>query len=212
MVDLPGPLVVAVLTRAPSHGGKSRLFSALGVPSDAALLSALLLDTLDGAHLAGSTRVVAVEPAGACDEVRAIVPDDVRVFAQSDGSLGDRMRGTMSALFADGASAVVLIGSDLPDITPRTIQDAASRLAARPESIVLGPALDGGYVLIAATVVPDVFDGVEWGSPRVLAQTQSLAASRHLQVELLAPMQDVDTPEDLVAVRAPRTRAWWSSR
>ena len=77
MVGVPGPIVVAVLTRAPSRGGKSRLFAALGHPPDPTLLSALLLDTLDGVSLSGTTRVVFVDPADACDDVRALVPRDV---------------------------------------------------------------------------------------------------------------------------------------
>jgi rSAM/selenodomain-associated transferase 1 len=208
MVGEPGPVVVAVLTRAPSRGGKSRLFGALGCPPDAALLSALFLDTLDGVNCSGTTRVVFVEPADACDDVRALVSDDVLVRPQSEGSLGDRMRATMAGLFAEGASIVVVVGSDLPDITAGTIEAAMSFLTRDPESLVLGPAHDGGYYLIAATTTPNVFDGIEWGSGHVLEQTRATAAMRGLRVQLLQPLRDVDTPEDLRAVDAARTRAW----
>ena len=208
MVGEPGPIVVAVLTRAPSRGGKSRLFAALGRPPDAALLSALLLDTLDGVQVPGTTRAVLVEPADACDEVHALVSHDVRVGPQTDGSLGERMRAAMEGLFVEGASMVVLVGSDLPDITPQLILDAVSHLRRDPSSLVLGPARDGGYYLIAATTVPDVFDGIEWGSSHVLEDTQAAAATNGLRVHLLEPLRDVDTPDDLEAVVAPRTRAW----
>jgi rSAM/selenodomain-associated transferase 1 len=208
MVDVPGPVVVAVLTRAPSRGGKSRLFAALGRPPDKALLSALLLDTIDGARLSGTTCVVAVEPAEACGEVRTLVPADVRVIAQTVGTLGARMRATMSDLFVDGASAVVLIGSDLPDITRVVIENAVSHLRRDPESLVIGPAADGGYYLIAATRVPDVFEGIDWGSPRVLDETCATAAQSGVRVHLLQPLRDVDTPDDLQSVTASRTRAW----
>src|SRR5688572_19212007 len=60
MVDVSQALVVAVLTRAPSSGGKSRLFRALGLAPDPALLSALLLDTLEGVTVPEVRRVVAV--------------------------------------------------------------------------------------------------------------------------------------------------------
>lgn len=212
MVGQSGPAVVAVLTRAPSQGGKSRLFAALGCPPDAALLSALLLDTLDGANLPGATTVVMVEPADACDEVRALVPSDIRVVPQPGGSLGDRMRATMEGLFTEGASIVVLVGSDLPDIRQETIAAAISQLTRDPESVVLGPAHDGGYYLIAATTVPNVFDGIEWGSSHVLERTHTEAARHGLRVHLLEPLHDVDTLENLRDVRAWRTRSWWSSR
>lgn len=208
MVGVPGPAVVAVLTRAPSRGGKSRLFAELGRPPDAALLSALLLDTLDGVHLPGMTRVVFVDPADACDEVRAIVPRDVDVRAQAEGSLGERMRNAMASLFDEGATIVVLVGSDLPDITPERIETAVAHLKRDPGALVLGPAHDGGYYLIASTTIPNVFDDVEWGSPRVLEQTRSSAERSGQRVELIDSLRDVDTLEDLRSVVAPRTRAW----
>ena len=208
MVGVPGPAVVAVLTRAPSRGGKSRLFAELGRPPDAALLSALLLDTLDGVHLPGTTRVVFVEPADACDEVRAIVPRDVDVRAQAEGSLGERMRDAMASLFDEGATIVVLVGSDLPDITPAKIATALAHLERDPGALVLGPAHDGGYYLIATTATPNVFDNVEWGSARVLEQTRASADGSGQRVELIDSLRDVDTLEDLRSVVAPRTRAW----
>jgi rSAM/selenodomain-associated transferase 1 len=208
MVGVPGPAVVAVLTRAPSRGGKSRLFAELGRPPDAALLSALLLDTLDGVRLPGMTRVVFVDPADACDEVRAIVPRDVDVRAQAEGSLGERMRNAMASLFDEGATIVVLVGSDLPDITPERIATAVGHLKRDPGALVLGPAHDGGYYLIASTTIPNVFDDVEWGSPRVLEQTRSSAERSGQRVELIDSLRDVDTLEDLRSVVAPRTRAW----
>jgi rSAM/selenodomain-associated transferase 1 len=208
MVGEPGPVVVAVLTRAPARGGKSRLFAALGRPPDPTLLSALLLDTLDGVRVDGTIRVVFVEPADACDEVRPLLPSDVRVQPQRGESLGDRLRLTMDDLFADGASIVVLVGSDLPDIAPSSIADAIVSLRNDPASVVLGPARDGGYYLIAATTTPDIFSGIEWSSPRVLEQTRAAAAQRGLRVHLVEPLGDVDTPEDLRDVRARRTRSW----
>lgn len=214
MVDAADAPVLAVLTRAPSSGGKTRLFASLGLPPDPSLLAALLLDTLDGAAVPGVRRVVAVTPASACDEVRDIV-GDVEVMAQSDGDLGERMRATMTALFARGAPAVALIGSDVPHITAATIAEACALVVRDPAALVLGPAADGGYYLIAAQRVPDVFSGIEWGSDRVLAQTERAAAAHRFRVHHLATRADVDTADDLRRAassgRAPRTAAWLSS-
>jgi glycosyltransferase A (GT-A) superfamily protein (DUF2064 family) len=58
-----------------------------------------------------------------------------------------------------GARAVVLIGSDIPEITPATVTSALALLERDPGALVLGPADDGGYYLIAATRVPTVFEG-----------------------------------------------------
>ena len=211
MVDAADAPVLAVLTRAPSSRGKTRLFASLGVPPDPSLLTALLLDTLDGAAAAGVRRVVAVTPASACDAVREIV-GDVEVIAQPEGDLGERMRATMTTLFARGAPAVALIGSDLPHITAETIADTCASVAKDPDALVLGPAADGGYYLIAAQRVPDVFSGITWGSTHVLAQTERAAAAGRFHVYHLPTLADVDTAEGLHGAarsgRAPRTAAW----
>jgi glycosyltransferase A (GT-A) superfamily protein (DUF2064 family) len=118
------------------------------------------------------------------------------------------MRVTMDGLFAEGASTVVLVGSDLPDITSSSIASAIAILKDDPSSLVVGPAQDGGYYLIAATMPPPVFEGVEWGSPQVLEETRAIATRSGWRVHLLEPLRDVDTPEDLDNVRARRTRTW----
>jgi rSAM/selenodomain-associated transferase 1 len=209
MVDVADAPVVAILTRAPAHGGKSRLFAELGIPSDPALLTALLLDTLDGTNVPGVRRVVAVEPAEASDEVRAIVPDAVDVVSQRGATLGDRMGALMGELFEGGASSIVLVGSDLPDIAPDVVGRACTLLDADRDAIVLGPAADGGYYLIgAAGRVPPIFDGIDWGTSNVLAATVRRAQDRHVRVTLVDALADVDTVADLHRVRASRTRSW----
>lgn len=211
MVDMADAPVVAVLTRAPSSGGKSRLFAALGRPPDPDLLGAMLLDTLAGAATPGVRCVVAVTPASACGEVRALV-GDVEVIAQAEGDLGERMRATMTALFDRGARSVALIGSDLPHITNTPIAAALELAAQDRDALILGPGADGGYYLIAAQRVPDVFSGIEWGSARVLAQTERAAAAHGFRVHHVDMLADVDTPDDLRCAassgRAVRTAAW----
>jgi rSAM/selenodomain-associated transferase 1 len=204
-VDLAGARVVALLTRAPSAGGKTRLFEALGRPVDPTLLAALLLDTYDAAA-AASTTVIVAEPPEACDELRHLT--GAVVMPQATGALGVRMQSAMRELFGRGAAAVALVGSDLPDLDPQAITRAFAFLDADPRSLVLGPAADGGYYLLAAAHVPAVFDGIDWGTPRVLGQTLAAASRAAIGVHLLAPMHDVDRPEDLRRVRAARTRRW----
>jgi rSAM/selenodomain-associated transferase 1 len=204
MVGTADASVLAVLTRAPSAGGKTRLFASLGLPPDPSLLTALLLDTLDGAAVPGVRRVVVVTPGSACDEVQNIV-GDVEVMAQPEGDLGERMRATMTALFARGAHAVALIGSDIPHMTAATITQAFALVMRDPDALVLGPSADGGYYLIAAQRVPDVFLGIEWGSEHALAQTERVAAAHQFRVHHLATIADVDSADDLHhAVRSGR--------
>ena len=215
MVDVAGQAVVAILTRAPSAGGKSRLFAALGRPPDPDLLGALLLDTLDGIAAAAAARVVCFTPDDAAPEMRALAPPEVQLLPQGDGDLGARMSRAFERLFAGGASPIVLVGSDLPLIDAAAVGDAFARLRADPGAVVLGPAADGGYYLVGATRPhPALFDRIPWGTAAVLAETRARAAAGGVAVGLIAPGADVDAPDDLRRVAAApgsvgrRTRAW----
>jgi uncharacterized protein len=215
MVDLAGAHVVAVLTRAPSSPGKTRLFAALGCEPDARLRAALLLDTIDAVMLPGVRCVVAVTPASHCAEVAAIVPSNVAVIPQADGDLGDRMRAVFAALFEAGAGAVAVVGSDLPEISPRVVAQAFEVLDRDREALVLGPATDGGYYLIAATQIPPVFDGMAWSTATVLTDTMAAARIAGIRVTLLELVSDVDTADDLrrVAAHLPHSRtAGWKGK
>lgn len=214
MVDAARP-VLAILTRAPSSGGKRRLFQTLHIPPDVDLLRALLLDTMDGSALAGVRRVVAVTPASACEEVREIT-GAADVMPQPDGDLGERMQAVMASLFEQGASAVSLIGSDVPHITAAQVAEAFDVLATDRDALVLGPSPDGGYYLIGACRVPDVFTNVRWGTSEVWSSTIRAAAAAGFRVHQLPIMRDVDTVDDLRAAvisgRAPRSATWMRTR
>ena len=197
MVEVLDTAVLAVLTRAPSAGGKSRLFESLGLPPDPALLQALLLDTLDGVSSSGIRTVVAVTPGGSVPEVEALVGRGHMVVPQHEGSLGDRMAQLMGRLFDDGASAVALIGSDLPTLTSAPITRAFADLRANPQALVLGPATDGGYYLLAANRPVPVFSGIAWGTARVLEQTCEVASAAGIATRFVDPVGDIDTVDDL---------------
>jgi glycosyltransferase A (GT-A) superfamily protein (DUF2064 family) len=81
--------------------------------------------------------------------------------------------------------------------------------------VVLGPATDGGYYLVAAKAPrPELFLGVPMGTDKVLAVTLRRAAAGNLRVGLLPPLRDLDRFEDLQAAldagelaASPRTLA-----
>ena len=86
-------------------------------------------------------------------------------------------------------------------LTPAHLQQAADAL--QDHDAVLIPAEDGGYVLLGLRrPLPQVFDGVAWSTPHVLAQTRAqLAAAGARWVELPA-LWDVDEPADWARLQA----------
>lgn len=204
-----GRVVIAMMARAPSAPGKSRLAPGLTPMQHLTLREALFDDTFDVVrHVRNVVHAVVYEPAAAADEVQARLPRGVLVVPQTDGDLGDRLLDACRHFCADGARGVVFVGSDLPDLPAGRIREAVAHLALGPDRVVLGPAIDGGYYLIAMrTCHPDLFTGIEWDSSRVFAQTVARARACGLEVVELAPWADVDTHADMARVVSRRTRA-----
>ena len=203
--------VVAVMARSPSGGRAPKTRLAGAVPGEAdrrRLYAAFLTDVVAACRaLEGAALRVAYTPDGGRRGFAAAGVADGELMPQRGDSLGDRERGVFEALFRDGFSPVVVIGSDLPGLPAGRIRDALARLAARRDAVVLGPAADGGYYLIGlarprpGAPVPDLFTGIRWGSAWTRADTAAAARRCGLRVELLEPWRDIDNAEDLAVLR-----------
>lgn len=114
---------------------------------------------------------------------------------QSGADLGQRML----AAFSDApptADATVLIGTDCPEFDTAYLDSAFDALDRH--DLVIGPALDGGYVLIGMKhPEPRLFRDVPWGSDKVLAITRERLRQLGWHWHELPPRHDVDEPEDL---------------
>ncbi len=122
---------------------------------------------------------------------------------QRGADLGARMHHA----FAHGlrrAERVVLIGADCPVLRARDLHQAARWLAGGADA-VFAPAEDGGYALIALRrVSPRLFEGVEWGGARVMAQTRERLVALGWRWRELPEVWDVDRPEDVARLRQAR--------
>ena len=120
---------------------------------------------------------------------------------QGEGDLGDRIRLAFGETFARGAERVVVVGSDCPRLTAGHLRDALARLDE--VDVVLGPADDGGYYLVALgrdaskRSVPVLFSNVAWGTDAVLESTLAICEEHGLSSALLERLPDVDRPEDI---------------
>jgi rSAM/selenodomain-associated transferase 1 len=115
---------------------------------------------------------------------------------QGRGDLGHRMASVARRL---PPGPVVIIGSDIPDITTTDIADAFRALGSK--DAVFGPATDGGYWLIGLRRRPrfiDPFANVRWSSEHALADT--LANLAENEVAMLRPLSDID---DGASLRRP---------
>jgi uncharacterized protein len=179
---------------------KTRLARTLGERAAAELGEAFLRDTLRHcAAVRGARRVLCFEPASALDWFAALDPG-ASCSAQCEGDLGARLEEAFERAFAEGAPAVVALGSDAPHLHSACYEDALARAA--PGRVVLGPSADGGYTLIGlAAPTPGLFADIPWSTPGVLAATVQRSRALGLEVELLAEGFDVDEAADLRRLR-----------
>ena len=194
------------MARWPAPGRcKRRLAQELGAARAAQIQARLTVHTLAAARDArqgyGLELVLAVEGLGGLAASRwgqALGAD--RTVLQGRGALGLRMQRQFQRAAREGASKVVLIGSDLPELEASDLSAAFTSLGHCQG--VLGPALDGGYWLIGLRrPVPELLAGIAWGSEQVLEQTLAAMARRGLEPELLTRRGDLDWARDLLPWR-----------
>lgn len=117
---------------------------------------------------------------------------------QRGGDLGERLFAGLNEV-AVRYPFVAAVGSDHPDLPSALVEEAFSRLEEGAD-VALGPAVDGGYYLIAVrreALDRRMFDEIEWSTDSVLAATLERCRELKLQVARLATAADVDRPEDL---------------
>lgn len=180
---------------------KTRLIPALGAEGAAALHRRLVLRSLRTAHALCQSQNVELEIRFAGDDANPMqhwLGDGSLCRPQCEGDLGRRMAGAFADSFREGSPATVIIGSDCPSLTPGILAAAFESLKTNP--VVFGPATDGGYYLIGLTQpVPELFQGVAWGTETVLAQSKEILARLSSKPALLQPLDDLDRPEDVAA-------------
>jgi rSAM/selenodomain-associated transferase 1 len=203
---------LAVIAKEPAPGqAKTRLAPALGPDGAARAAAAMLADTIAAARTANAEPWLCFAPVTAQAAMRALAPG-FGLLPQRDGDLGDRLAACLDELLAAGADRVAIVGADTPHVPAGTFDTALDLLDEA--DVVLGPALDGGYYLVAAKAPVPLFAGVPMGTDAVFAATLARATAAGLSVRLLPPLRDLDRPGDLAAAldggelaASPLTRA-----
>lgn len=194
-----------VFLKAPREGTvKTRLAAEIG---DAAALQAYR--TLVGTLLDQLASLPDVELRFTPDTARALIEPwrqpHWRAHPQGDGALGERLQRAFEHSFAAGARRVAIIGSDCPEVTEADIHAAWSALEVH--EVVLGPARDGGYWLIALRrPCATLFEDIPWSTPAVLSATLDRARAAGLSMQLLRELTDVDTAAEWAAFQTQTAR------
>lgn len=179
---------------------KTRLAAALGEEGALEAHIALTRSVLDQLMATGYPvsfwwdRSVDAPPRPATGILDVLEANGIPQRTQSGADLGARMTQAL-AWGIDCAGRAIIVGSDCPSVDADYLEKA--REALETVDVVIGPADDGGYVLIGArTTVDGMLAGIEWGTPRALEQTCGRLQQKGLRYRCLEPLWDVDEPED----------------
>jgi len=117
-------------------------------------------------------------------------------FVQTGDDLGEKMQNSIEKGFEDGFEKIILIGSDLPDISQKIIEQGFTEL--ENNEVVFGPAEDGGYYLVGMTKKHYcIFQNKQWSTDNLLAITLKELKEKSVNYSLLKTLNDIDTIEDL---------------
>ncbi len=119
-----------------------------------------------------------------------------KFLPQTGVGLGERLSSAVKNSFNAGARKVVVIGTDIPEITADVLTSAFKKLDH--DDAVAGPAHDGGYYLLGMTApYLELFNNIPWSTEQVMSLTKKRAKENSVSLAVLETLRDVDTPDDL---------------
>ncbi len=132
------------------------------------------------------------------------------IHQQKGMDLGQKMNHAINTtLGRESVDSVLLIGTDCPAMDSSYLDKALAALHSGND-VVIGPAADGGYVLIGSRrPVAALFTNISWGSNQVLNETLVRLEAHALSYRLLDTLWDVDRPEDLPRLAQLRPPLYW---
>lgn len=196
--------IIILFSKYPLPGkSKTRLIPALGAEEAANLQRRMTRSALVSINIFRASNPCALEiyyHGGSKESMADWLGNWYIYKEQHPGDLGEKMYQAMSDHLGSYRS-ILLVGSDCPALKPAILGDGFAAL--KRNTLVLGPAHDGGYYLIGArgtmagNTLHELFSNMNWGTSELLEQTLAKAQKLQLSCQLLKKLHDIDTPADL---------------
>jgi len=181
----------ALMLKAPREGQvKTRLALSIGTV-EATRVYRRLVEHQIGQIPRGWGTSIHFTPVNAGDEMRSWLGTAHSYWPQADGDLGCRLSSAMQLHFATSSTPLVFLGGDCPYLTTSRLGEVAKLL--RETGVVLVPAIDGGYCLLALRrPLERVFSAIPWGTAAVANETRQRLREEGIAWKELPPLEDVD--------------------
>lgn len=199
--DMNNPTLV-IMAKEPQVGlTKTRLCPPLTPTQATQLYEALLRDSIAlASNLEGIDLAIAVTPPESTAYFKRISPPGTLLIPVECVDIGDCLTQVLGNMLEIGYPKVLAFNADGPTLPQEYLQSAVQMLDKY--DVVLGPSEDGGYYLVGLKqLYPEIFMGITWSTPLVLAQTLSKIEVLGLQVGQLLSWYDVDTDADLARLQ-----------
>jgi uncharacterized protein len=203
-MSVVGPAVL-VMARAPRRGEVRRaLEPLLGSGGCVLLQAALIAHATSWARDVAPGRVhVAHDPPDAGRELRSLVGPDAALFPQNGEGIAGRLADAAARVLRRHDGPLLIVWPDVPRLRPEHASAALGDLEAGCD-VALGPAIDGGFYLIAIPrALPKLFALPEqaWRSADVM--TIGIAArDAGLEIGILRAERALHRPADVRAALA----------
>lgn len=192
---------IILFVKYPEKGKvKTRLSARLGDETTRNLYKCFVSDLIGTLEKKRYTFKIAFYPPGSDEKIISWLGPEHSYITQVGRDLGERMENAFKETFLEGFNEVLVIGTDIPDLTPSLIDKALKAL--KSSDAVIGPCYDGGYYLIGfrkKTFLSDTFKGIQWGTEGVFKDTMGVFMKKGYKVHVLPKLRDVDRIEDLIA-------------
>jgi len=196
---------IIIFTRFPEPGQtKTRLIPVLGAEK-AAELQRKMTEKTAGETSNLQTKlnlpVSVFYTGGSSRNISAWLGNSFIYQRQCGGNIGCRMADAFTRTFRHTSGSVILIGSDIPELTSAIVETAFTSL--KTNDCVFGPSRDGGYYLIGINdksshhLVNILFDQMPWSTDKVLETSLQRVSDSELSYSLLKRLSDIDRPEDI---------------
>lgn len=192
---------ILLFLKLPERGRvKTRLLEDLDEDTVLSLYKNFILDLLESLKRGRHVFKICFYPPDSQQKISNWLRNGYSYMPQKGKDLGERMQNAFIESFSEGFSNVILIGSDIPDLTNNIIEKA---FKADNYNAVIGPSFDGGYYLIGFkgnSFLPEIFKGIQWGTEKVFEETMEIFRKNNYKVHILPKWQDVDRLDDIRAL------------
>lgn len=188
---------IILFTRIPIAGKtKTRMMPFLTPEECAGLHECFIRDAYEACKKAEADIVVCYLPEGELQNLKKLFPEESIYLKQEGTDLGNKMKRAIAQTMEMGYEKVVLIGTDIPQITTKILNQALDDLD--DSDIVINPTKDGGYYLIGMKEAHDeVWNVQRYGTNTVIEDTLAQMEKARLKVKIGSMCMDLDTEEDL---------------